>query len=51
MYVDRELLELLRSLAIQLVRALDKVLGYPPTIPSKHERRVLAIQEREGVSR
>lgn len=50
MFIDRRTLELLRSIVIQFLNALDDALGEPRTIPTRHERRVLAIQEREGAS-
>lgn len=41
MYFDRKGLELLRSILIQLLNALDDILGYPRTIPTRHERRIM----------
>ena len=37
--IDPKLLQILRRLAIQLVRACDEALGLPQTIPTKAERR------------
>lgn len=37
--MSRKQLEVVRSLLIQLLNALDDALGYPRTIPPKSERR------------
>lgn len=46
MNLDRQTLELIRRLLIQLINALDDALGNPRTIPSSHERRVLERKAR-----